>query len=80
MQGVNWVLIDLGTYHALYALLHSKLKVFGTHTCMDGCEWHNDKHILTEWGFMNSPTGLIRSINDNGKWSYWIAKVLHYEE
>ena len=78
MIEVDWVPIDQGTYHAIYAtaLKNETRSVFGTHTCMEGCEWHSEPRMLTEWGFKGSPVPLIRSIKDGDRWSYWIAKVI----
>ena len=78
MNDVSWIPIDRGTYHAIYAtaLTRETRSVFGTHTCVDGCELHSDPYVLTEWGFKDSPVPLIRSICDGNEWSYWIAKVI----
>ena len=85
MLEVNWHPIEHGVYAAIYSTLHDQLSVFGTHTCMGGCEWHVGQYVLTEWGFNGADAPLIRSIRKrppgdemtrhDDEWSYWIAEV-----
>ena len=77
---VEWVPTEHAVYAAIYAVHHNDLSVFGTHTCVDGCEFHYGRgYMLTEWGFKDADAPLIRSVCDGdretGEWSYWIAKV-----
>jgi len=73
---VDWKLIDLGTYCAIYGLVSKDLTVHASHTCMEGCEFHTQRYIMTAYGFQESPVPLIRSIDNAGVWTYWIAKVI----
>ena len=78
---VEWVPIEHSAYAAIWVCLNDQFTVFGTHTCMDGCEFHGpDGHMLTEWGFKGANAPLIRSIcngdrEKSASWTYWIARV-----
>lgn len=80
MPDVRWHEIEHGVYAAIYAVLHEKLTVFATHTCMEGCEFHAEPNMMTEWGFQGADYPLIRSLmrGDRGtpteRWLYWIAE------
>ena len=76
---VDWIPTEHAAYSALYAVHHKELTVFGTHTCMEGCEWHSRPYLMTEWGFKDADAPLLRSICDgdreDGTWTYYVAKV-----
>jgi len=82
LVNVRWHPIDRDTYVAVYEQFGNELAVFATHTCMDGCEFHAEPNIMTEWGFPDAPCALIKSHmrGERGtsaeRWSYFIAEPL----
>lgn len=77
---VTWLPTDKHVYGAIYREHAEQLSVFGTRTEMEGSEAHDGKYILTEWGFKDADAPLIRSINDNDTWTFWIALVREERE
>ncbi len=69
-----WKEIQRIVYLAIYLENEDDLQVFGVHTCHDGeCEFHNETHVYTEWGFKTADLPLIRSIRDGDEFKYYIA-------
>ena len=79
---VVWVPTDKHVYGAIYREHAKDLTVFASHTCIGGCMFDSEPRILTEWGFKDADTPLIKSecigdrSQDNGRWSFWIASVV----
>jgi hypothetical protein len=63
-MGNNWIVTSPEVYAVIWARHQADLVVFGTHTCMEGCEFHGDRHVYTEWGFRDAPYPLMRATTD----------------
>lgn len=79
MPETRWIPTTPEVYRAIYTEHHEALAPFGTHTCMDGCYFHGEPHVMTEWGFRDAAYPLIKSElvgereSESARWSYWIA-------
>lgn len=80
----EWRATSAEIYRAIYREHREALVVFGTHTCMRGCEWHTERYILTEWGFKDADYPIIRSIGrgdgDEEQWSYFVFDGVNRED
>ena len=79
MTEERWVPTTAEVYRAVYKQHGEEFQVFATHTCMYGCYFHSEPHVMTTWGFPDAGFAIIKSEGvgeyEDRKWNYWIALV-----
>jgi len=72
----TWRRTTADVYRAIYDEHRNQLVPYATHTCMEGCEFHGERFILTEWCLQEGNVPLIRSIGrgDPEEWTYYILE------
>lgn len=79
----KWRRIDKDLYRSLVLCMRGTSKVFATSTDMDGVQpWNvsGKPYIMTEWGFTDADTPLIRYEKTGDQEQFFIASVSLIED